>query len=114
MFGHNDNWNWLRDQFLVKITQIWLQWLLELVAWPIFGKKITKIWLRLQLESFTGPIPTKSKNWNWLCDQFLVNITKIWSHDQFLVKFTKNKKPDGKGLIYYSAYSDNLVTTHQW
>ena len=39
MFGHNDNWNWLRDQFLVKITQIWLQWLLELVAWPIFGKK---------------------------------------------------------------------------
>ena len=37
-------------------------------------------------------------NWNWSHDQFLVKITKIWSRYQFLVNFTRNKKPDRKGL----------------
>ena len=38
------------------------------------------------------------RNLNWSCDKFLVKITKIWSRYQFLVKFTRNKKPDRKGL----------------
>ena len=35
--------------------------------------------------------------------QFLVKITKIWSHDKFLVKLTENKKPDSKGLILITS-----------
>ena len=37
-FGHDDNWNWSHDQFLLKVNKIWSRWHLELVTWPIFGK----------------------------------------------------------------------------
>ena len=101
--GHATNSNNHRDQLLVIFTKNWLRWQLELVTWPNFGK----IYQRLVIRPITIVIKTKfwqilpkfghPTNSNCHRDQFLVNVTKIWSRDQFLVKFTKNKKPDRKG-----------------
>ena len=93
---HDDNWNWSHDQFLVNFTKIWLRWRLELVAWPIFGKFLSKF----------GQVT----NSNCHHDEILVNFIKNWSPNQFLVKFTKNKKPDRKGLTDLLI---NMVSTSQ-
>ena len=64
-----DYWKLSCNQFLVKFPKIWLQWQLELVAWPIFGKNYQNLvaWLIFCVKF------TKKKD-----RKGLILITSIW------------------------------------